>query len=126
MKPGRELDAIVAEKVFGWEVNKSRTLFRTPDGSPFWRGFDHVPASGGFRGDDGQSGWSPSTDIAVAWEVATTAELFSHKFCYYLWNDGEKWCVGDTNGQNNCLPHVRGESPAHAICLAALKAVNAP
>lgn len=64
MTAGRELDALVAERVMGWKV------FRNGEhGSHRWeaetdRGTLRVIDSS-YSGD----GFSPSTDIAAAWEV---------------------------------------------------------
>lgn len=53
MKAGRELDALVAEKVMGWEV---------------W-GFDGDPGPCRESSEGYIWSWRPSTDIKAAWEV---------------------------------------------------------
>jgi hypothetical protein len=104
MGAGRELDALVAEKVMGWKEPKKGSL-----GELFPSQFNRTLRY--------------STDIADAWRVADKSQLFS-KHGFYLWFDGEFWCVGDTNGVNDCSPHTKGATAPLAICLAALKAVG--
>lgn len=111
MKPGRELDALIAEKVFGLPQST-------------WRdGEDH-------RDEDGVGvvvlGVRPdpySTDIAAAWTVVEKLDLLrNHSFerspdglyeIGVLYSDDGYW-------------EVYGSAPTapHAICLAALKAVG--
>ena len=59
MKPGPELDALVAEKVMGW------TAVYLSDGVNTW--LDDGVNTG--RMISGDYPWSPSTSIADAWEV---------------------------------------------------------
>lgn len=107
MKPGRELDALVAEKVMGWTL---------PQHSPFllWQGRNCVVE---FR---------PSTDIAAAWEVV---EKMSDGFRFDLHKVGgmSLWNTRFTeNKVFNALTSTYDSTLApHAICLAALKAVGA-
>lgn len=110
MAPGRELDALVAEKVLGYEI--------TPGG---------------------YTGYLPSfsTDIAAAWEVVeklramnSTLELYSPGA---LVNDemgihAVEWQATFKSWEEPWGPHgpsVEAQTAPHAICLAALKAVGA-
>ena len=63
MKPGRELDALVAEKVMGWEYFPAQAT-----GTFVRLGYFFDPVSG-----EAHHHWSPSTDIAAAWEVEKRA-----------------------------------------------------
>lgn len=115
MEAGRELDALVAEKVMGWtkrisadhtgsEIKVLRNMgiiYAWKDAERKERGLD-VPAY--------------STDIAAAWQVAEMMRGLDFR----LNKDGD-WvcCFGGTVafcGESDTAPH--------AICLAALKAVG--
>lgn len=61
MEAGTELDALVAERVMGWHLYSGEA--RAPNGIP-WIDNDGVGV-----GRSHPAGWSPSTDIAAAWEV---------------------------------------------------------
>ena len=98
MKPGRELDALVAEKVMDNEIQR------------YVRGtlpclFSNLPHY--------------STDIKAAWEVVEKMKKQSKilievlHLCYTI----------QTFNSENQITWTKSEiSPAHAICLAALKA----
>ena len=122
LEAGRELDALVAEKVMGWRI----------------KGKDWVDEHGRYQGavetywviaDGGPSkGWHPSTDIAAAWLVV---EKLGWQYVFRLGNRDDKWwCVlsvePDWQLSDNCA-----EAPTAplAICRAALAAQsrqNAP
>ncbi len=131
MKPGREMDALVAEKVMGWKFGKD------PVGLSCWvvsidRTVDRC--------------WSPSTDIAAAWEVVEKINqlpswpeydykgkierhrergAFRVESTYSLNRQG-KWCAyGTDRDQEYPLFEAYAEIAPHAICVAALKAVGA-
>ena len=92
MKPGRELDAMVSEKVMGCK----------------WI-----------------DGWHPSTDIQAAWHVV---EKLGSKSMVTI-RTGFKHPQGSTYHHTETTVTVGGEyasgiSAPHAICLAALKAVE--
>lgn len=108
LKPGRELDALIAERVMGLE---------------------RVTTPGGFT-----VGWRPkginlgaapldsySTDIAAAWQVVEKLKWAEPEL---QWNDEEQcWYLFLAK----CSPEQIAPSSAsapHAICLAALKAVG--
>ena len=100
MKPGPELDALVAEKVMGlgndWCLHVG---VHPPCGSPC--PIDY------------------STDIAAAWQVVEkigNASLVNHA-------SGGAWHV-EFELKGGSLPYDTGDTAPHAICLAALKAVG--
>lgn len=97
MNAGRELDALVAEKVMGYEVNR-----------------------------EGYTGYLPSfsTDIAAAWDVVEKLDLFSPGSGLYLVGSGNEWRVFHSLGEGETELWCDGVSALHAICLAALKAVG--
>lgn len=133
LKPGRELDALVAEKVMGWAPFAPQVLdklgfhFCSPcdicgrEGEPFEHCLPYF-----------------STKIEAAWKVVEKViELpqFNDRHCYFNiqqhraefkeaevemrlfeLRDGEELLCGPY--------YVLGESAPHAICLAALKAVG--
>lgn len=110
MKPGRELDALVAEKVLGWSKGYE------DDGTPYWA-----------TGDTAMSGdWPPSTDVAEAWEVVEdlvsqgfdldlSSTILSPDFMAVSW--------GATFSRSITRAKVTGETAPEAICKAALLAV---
>lgn len=116
MKPGRELDALIAEKVMGLIVTE--------------QGFcGHPITKGGGRVHGTDMGWWAtvlpfySTDIAAAWEVVERMREKGFNFQIHNVNERKNWVaffwkkgiVGD--------PYVSSETlTPYAICLAALKA----
>lgn len=103
MNPGRELDALIAEKVMGLSLQE----------------------------EDAHENWIPiepepySTDITVAWEVV---KYFSNKpfniwisTCGLLNAPHFQAVLQSKDGRGgNCI----GTTVPHAICLAALKAID--
>lgn len=121
MKPSRELDALVAEKVMG--ISKEQINEWLKRHGEYSYSFNEVHKFPYY-----------STDIASAWEVVEKLELFKrkqpfdggeyHQYCQ-LWQDDDekgKWTIGDFESQLFIL--AEGETAPHAICLAALKAVG--
>jgi hypothetical protein len=113
MTPGRELDALVAEKVMGLTV--------------YPEGRDHVGpcwSKGGFHEEQVPN---YSTDIAAAWSVVeafTSGNVNGHS-CHSSVRFGagnQSWNAWFAWGTERHEAH--GESPMEAICLAALKAVG--
>jgi hypothetical protein len=87
---GRELDALVAEKVMGW--NFQRSAF--------------------------------STDIASAWEVVEKLQALEYTFINLLW-DGQGWDIEMGQDGHDISCDTYADTFPLAICLAALKAVDA-
>lgn len=122
MKAGRELDALIAEKVMGWSIFIQ----------PMNHIFPHLVEDEGrlllFRYKISSAvQWSPSTDIAAAWEVVEKIKREGFKVQF----DGDfGWVVYWTHedylgGSEKYLePFGKAGTAPHAICLAALKAVG--
>lgn len=116
MKAGRELDALVAEKVMGRELNlipKSDydRLFETGRISCSYEDFL-----------DMQDIWSPSTDIAAAWEVVTHLRERKLRFDLHVGTSGRAIVEFSRNGGQGV--DISGDDAPHAICLAALESVG--
>lgn len=125
MKPGRELDALVAEKVMGCKVYCVDPNYSYKDPPKMWRCDCPGPNSAGERPHaddysfDGEIK-SYSTDIAAAWQVV------EHLKSGYGWNvtaSGGGYKVILWRGGGGACQITGGETAAHAICLAALKAL---
>ena len=110
MKPGRDLDALVAEKVMGMKVWKH-------DGSCGCRmaDNDYLP--------------NFSNDIAAAWEVVE--KMRNPKTAVSLatiWDHADggkfKWVAKIEFFGSDRFEFALADSAPHAICLAALKAVG--
>ena len=107
MKPGPEMDALIAEKVMGWYKDRSdKGMWRTNKGSLI-----------GYL-----NSFTPSTEIAPAWQVVEKMGMVTIE-------DGGKsvgqkeWSVGFVlQGSCGNWVHGSGDTAPHAICLAALKA----
>ena len=116
MKPGPELDALVAEKVTGWEPDKKKWFHPKAQRCPAY-----------------------STDIRAAWEVVEKVweirdELWKRegsssaygvpngRGCVGLNRGDGFWCDFDPRDGSDWS--AEGESIPHAICLAALEAVG--
>lgn len=132
MKPGRKLDALIAEKVMGWT-----DVDTNPDDGPMMangkRGMGLPPYKGPPKNRVYESFPSYSTDMGDAWRVVEKINLFDeHALFKCTWET-------DENGNNN--PNIwkvakrvggweyqklvaEAQTPAHAICLAALKAIG--
>lgn len=145
MNSGRELDALVAEKVMGWHKGKcgeckNRPWLAEDYQCQFWHDQNGKDTdspvndiwSGGMGDSLQKKAWSPSTDIAVAWQV-----IGKYPQALVPLSDGKWWCgseyglghsVGKQNGWFECLLNVANgsiaETAPHAICLAVLKAVG--
>lgn len=108
MEPGRELDALVADKVMGWELSATQTNWM----------HDHNIAAIVVN-------WHPSTNISAAWEVV---EKMQKRFNFFIANErGEKeirctfqWYRG---GVDNMLEYVIAATAPEAICKCALIAI---
>ncbi|MCP1355051.1 BC1872 family protein [Aneurinibacillus migulanus] len=111
MKAGRELDILVANKVFGWEYDEFLEMFYTK------HELGSVPRSSNFR---------PSTNIADAWLVIGRMKklgFYSSHTDLTLDSDQEWWSWHFTKGNESWA--AQAETAPHAICLAALKALRA-
>lgn len=114
MNVGRELDALVAEKVMGLNIRPvvheyglSPQLKLAPGSINYVGTYTEIPEVPPY-----------STDIAAAWGVVE--KLRERGFGFSL-NDG--WIAWFLAGRSDW--HADAETAPHAICLAALKAVGA-
>lgn len=112
MKPGRELDALVAEKVMGWKFLGGALLSpknqETPTEYDWQKPTSKVPFY--------------STDIAAAWEVAMK---LGNVIIHTYWVGEPKFVEASIVGSDAVYKTAAGDSAPHAICLAALKVVGA-
>lgn len=126
IKPGRELDALVAEKVMGWtQMTWAKYYSRIPDGDYYkgrrertkhWHNPDSLEK---MRRIDS---WHPSTGLADAWEVQA-------KFprVYVERDIAGEWSCEIWDGDDLLVTRMSADTAPHAICLAALEAIeNAP
>lgn len=119
LEAGRELDALVAEKIFGWqrrpfECNAEQRVVVPPGwtdfSSRYWWGKDinsQVPAY--------------STEIGAAWQVA---ECFDE---VQLWKGPHGWSCRMERGEDEHVQHgeaLRADTAPLAICRAALAAIE--
>lgn len=105
LKPGRELDALIAEKVFGIKIYPGKDYYYTGD-------------------EDGGIFPAPlleySTSIADAWEVVEKLKQKEPIIQY----DAELncWHAGFKDRPDHYFMELSKDSAPHAICLVALKA----
>lgn len=92
MEAGRELDALVAEKVFG----HLKPYQAYPNGTPCF-----------------------STSIAAAWEVVGKCELFK-TYDFHQDRRNGKWQIGWGSDSAYFSAKFEGDTAPHVICLAAL------
>ena len=122
MEPGREMDALIAEKVMGWDTVH---FVKFADGTiPFGASPDMQKEAddGGFICSTNKEVPEFSTDIAAAWLVVEKMGLFGGTGCSLVGPlPGQKWHIhfGKISSDS-----VIGDTAPHAICLAALKAVG--
>ena len=125
MEAGRELDALVAKKVFGWAIRReswydqegleTTVLYDSHDNQlGYAHGFDEMP----------EELPEYSTNIAAAWQVFDRPE--HEAWSIYRWDSamleaGCQWEIEDADG--NTL--ASAPTAPLAICLAALSAVGA-
>ena len=123
MSAGREMDALIAEKIFGWSWNGNFLL--PPSDHP--ASVNHWCAE---WDDDGRPHWLPnySTDLTTAWEVVEKIgewrgfEFLMRRYCM----SEKQWQAGwFEDGYDGYETRVSAESelPALSICRAALLAV---
>ena len=113
LEAGAELDALVAEKVMGWDVKYSDPTFRNDEihwRDPFNKTIYRVGE------------WSPSSNIAAAWEVVKKMALAQYqvRLSNKSFDDRWWWCYFDGGKLNVAQAHT----VPLAICRAALKAVE--
>jgi hypothetical protein len=136
VKAGRELDALVAERVMGWSEIDPKGTAMINDRSGQWS-HDTVL---GFSPNDTVPEIVPhySTDIAAAWLVVDAmtdddSSINDKKYSFGLeYSSVVDWVADFTPRRSHPLAReyeafrTTGSDAAHAICLAALKAIGAP
>lgn len=161
LEPGRELDAIIAEKVMGLSVGWARFKYWHPHvaetklDDPYWS-LTAFPGIGleqekytpqknsdgklikSILADDFQEfGYLPtgqrilkfSTEISAAWNVVEKMyEKLGYHFCLSSYNGNKYWTAQFNKFELDVETHGIGSIDAptapHAICLAALKAIE--
>lgn len=118
MNPGRELDALVAERVMGLEP--------WPEQDPRW-GVKAFKAKFVPYGQEPKPCEAPSysTDIAAAWEVVEKFQACAR--FERVFENGKQtgwWCELAGNGDDFQSSSAVAETLPLSICLAALKATN--
>lgn len=122
MTPGRELDALVAEKVMGCKVLWQKATVSGPYcGCNCADGFEEGPHSDPNRMDANLKSYS--TDIAAAWEVVEKLAENGKLLELYAGGGpkGASWTATFFDGSSG---NEYADTAPHAICLAALKAVG--
>lgn len=120
MKPGRELDALIAEKIFSCKIIRHKDYGPLCGCELIKNGF---PPHGwimhrGFRLFTEETGINfYSTKISPAWQVVEKTGILRDYLLYQL-HDG--WSLQDHSERTFCI----GDTAPHVICLAALKAVE--
>ena len=123
MEAGKEMDALVAERVMGWKVDKESysTWVAITDTYLFF------PLVGMTKGSWGN--WTPSTDISAVWQVVEkmsetwefSLNYQDNKYKFLLWKP--EWVTSNLYQARECKEGVSNTVPL-AICRAALKAVE--
>lgn len=114
MPAGRELDALVAEKVMGWkQCSMEGVRIKTCYGKPpeFGRNDGRVRIPG------------YSTDISAAWEVVEKVKQMNW---FFILSDNlfpDKWEASLFWDPNGTMIEARAETAPEAICKASLLAV---
>lgn len=104
MEAGRELDAIIATKVMGWEIGDGDTWqLISPECSVVMRGVNW---------------WRPSTDIRDAWDVVEKLHKKNAEFVLRIYNQGQ-WCCDHNIFK---FSEAYADTAPLAICLSALEA----
>jgi len=122
VKAGRELDALIAEKVMGWTP-----CYHDDDVVVAWRDENGYEK---FFTDPTQSDneWSPSTDMNDAWVVVERLRESKTFSLHDIWDEEDIIMFNATFQHNDTYHVVNYESYANtaplAICLASLKAVG--
>lgn len=148
LMPGRAFDALVAEKVMGWKIigeNEHTKPFHKPSKDYPGKIIDDWDSKGPHKrfvgeglgeygkeiievylcGCDKSTGEVPhySTSIAAAWEVVEKLKKECYAFEVTWFKDGTWECGFHGKGLTTPMDFT-AVSASHAICLAALKAVE--
>ena len=112
MNPGRELDALIAEKVMGRE----NVRFGPANNVSVMMAYDDY-----VYGPNSFPVPHYSTSIANAWAVV---EKVGKRFCLITQESHTLTKAWFQKDQNEGYPVSYGETPAHAICVAALRTLE--
>lgn len=105
MNPGEELDALIAEKVMGVEKRLIDSYF-----APGWKAMLYkLP--------------NYSTSIEASWDVVEKIKCRDRHMFHIDHSDGE-WFCGFEEFNTDMPDYSKSDTAPHAICLAALKAVD--
>lgn len=128
---GRELDALIAEKVMGWNHSEYSPIRHRCDGKFHTKcGACGKIGHGNCYGDGSgpvqiECDCTPhySSSIADAWLVVEAAKLFTER--QYVLSNEVDWIISEEVSPAGAYGII-GKAPtiAHCICLAALKAVG--
>ena len=114
MEAGRELDALVAAKVLGWEWIDAMDMWYDMSDSHTLLAPDELPEF--------------STDIAAAWHVVEHLDKAHNTWINQLWKEGmEGWGLILATGTGYSISYHQVhliETVPLAICLAALDAIQ--
>lgn len=141
LEPGPELDRLIAERVMGWKLESDPELPRawlrydSEQAKWVWAGWwaeeppiekdpdtgeEYVPTAWLLAGS---KVWSPSRDIAAAWEVVE--KLLDHGFSVDLYSRSRgRWEVVLSDGDTLIVATATAEKPPLAICRVALLALG--
>lgn len=123
----RLIDIAIATKVMGWKrlsyeesAPDNKYAIGRKDLTSYWHDKDLkecalVEDTHDYY--DPKSAWSPSTNIADAFEAISKTTVMVHCYLHQV-HDG--WIIEDQGGELVC----KGETVPHVICLAALKSVE--
>jgi hypothetical protein len=117
---GRELDALVAEKVMGWHSSEDGYFWLRVDGGFGGYVTEEPPFSGGRA-----PRFAPSTDITAAWQIVE--HMHKRGFHIVLWFDDfgtGQWGARFPRGLIGRDRSDHGHTAPLAICRAALAAIG--
>lgn len=137
MNPSRELDALIAETVFGlfenvsdWRKHEELKTNSNPDVFNIYH-VNYYRMCMKYPSEYGEIKFFSkySTDIAAAWfvvdEVTKRLKKKDNKWYPVIHSLNNKWECGWSTSYLDCADFVAdGESAPHAICLAALKSLT--
>lgn len=135
MEPRPDLDALIAERIMGWHVGKggARAIAPSPgyEATTYW--YDADGRAMAPRVKDVFANlypWSPTTDIAAAWQVVERMRLlgWTSAMTDLTVDSGTEWWSWHfdqfTPPPGGATVQAQATSPMLAISLAALKALG--
>lgn len=131
MIPGRKLDELVAEHVYGWEwidgcwALNHNLIYSHPELTGKLHLVSPIQAEEYRRAGEVKNYFGPprvSTEISEAWQLLdyVTKRYSGGSVCLYVLDDGVKCTINRTGLYGDAV----GETMPHAACLAVLKALN--